>query len=92
MYNHEYHADAVGKEGLEDDGVGGGEQSGKGGDAEGAGHPQIDLLHVDGDTGAGIALDLFAGDVHVLILNLKGYGQYEGPKKGGSPPLGSVSR
>ena len=68
-HHEQNHHDGVGEQKLHDGHVGSREHGRKGGDAEGHRHPEIDLLHVDGNAGARVALHLVARSViHEIFL------------------------
>lgn len=62
-HHEQNHHDGVGEQELHDGHVGRGKHRRKGGDAESHGHPQINLLHVNGDIGAAVALHLVARSI-----------------------------
>lgn len=62
-HHEQNHHDGVGKQELHDGHVGGREHGRQSGDAESDRHPEIDLLHVDGNAGARVTLHLVAGSV-----------------------------
>ena len=62
-HHEKNHENGVGEQELHDGHVGSREHGGQRGDAERGGHPQVDLLHEEGDVGTGIALYLVARSI-----------------------------
>ena len=62
-HHEQDHHDGVGEQKLHDGHVGGREHGGNGGHAESGRHPEIDLLHIDGNAGASVALHLVTRSV-----------------------------
>ena len=62
-HHEQNHENGVGEQELHDGHVGSREHGSQGGDAQRGGHPQIDLLHEEGDVGTGVALHLVARSI-----------------------------